>query len=131
MAGDDLKRPTLITALASLYFLGAIAGIGASVAGIVAPTLQEVLIIFAFAQCSVGWGLLKMSNWARVATIIQSAAFTFPCIVGLVEAFKSLDVFDMLLNLSFITVQAMIGAYLMTPEIRFAFAAQTTTLQLK
>jgi len=129
-------RPSPITVLCVLYF-GAAATIGLLLATdlmhlvLVPVWLEVVLALVGLLQCLVGRGLWKLQNWARLAAVILSAFFGFPSIIKMLMAFSSLSVVDLLLNLSFVTVQGMIIWYLLHPETRATFKTPLTVLHLR
>jgi hypothetical protein len=133
-APAETKRPIPITALSILYFTGAAAValfLATDFTHVVPRWLEGMLVLVAPLQCVVGRGLLKLQNWARIATVILSLFFGFPSIIKIFIAFGSLSIVDLLLNLSFVTLQGMIVWYLLHPETRAAFETSLTVLHLK
>src|SRR5260370_4424970 len=88
---------------------------------VVTGWLQSLFVLLVLLQCLVGRGLWKLENWARIVTVILSAFFSFPSIIRIFAAFRSPSIVDLLLNLSFVTLQGMIIWYLLHPDTRKAF----------
>jgi hypothetical protein len=63
----------------------------------VIPVQLDVLFsLFALAACVLGWGLLKLQNWARIGTVLFMAFVGLGSVIGLIGTFKSLNVAVML-----------------------------------
>jgi hypothetical protein len=130
----QLRRTVAITGLAVVYFISA-AGmflfLVTDFQGVVPNGLRVVFALVALLQCALGRGLLKMQNWARVTTVILSACVAFPSVMQIIISFSDLNVFRLLLNLSFVTILGMVIWYLLLPETRQLFEATPTKLNLK
>jgi hypothetical protein len=127
------KRPKVVTGLALFYFFGALACvlfIFTDFTQVVPLGLDVLFGVIALAQCVLGRGLWKMQNWARVATVVLSIFFAFPCVVGIVLAFRSFNFLNLLANLAFVTLQGMIIAYLLHRETKSSFEVPLTRLEL-
>jgi uncharacterized membrane protein (DUF2068 family) len=132
--GDPrVNRPLPITLLATLYFLSAAAVaifLATDSRHVVPTSLWVLFVLMALFQILVGRGLWKLRSWARTVTILLSAFFGLPCVLGIYEAFRSFSLIKLLLNLSFVTLQGMIIWYLLHPETRRIFEAPIESLDL-
>ncbi len=135
-SGDQSKihKPVPITVVAFVNFAGAAATIVFLVTDFTAviPVQLDVLFsLLALGACVLGWGLLKLQNWARIGTVLFMAFVGIGSVVGLIGTFKSLNVVIMLFFLCQVTVQGTIIAYLVHPHARKFFDVEPVTLNLK
>jgi len=96
--------------------LGVIGGLGA---GFIAVVIVALAVLYAF----IGNGLLKLQNWARVATIV---------LTGLGAAFNGIALLALLMHLRpflffreavFVGIDVWIVVYLLQPQVKQAFGA--------
>lgn len=141
-----MQRPTGITIIAILFFIGAFfflmaalaAGVGTGVAGLGAagaPGLgllaglgivaTVVLIALAAAYAAIGWGLLQLKEWARMVALLLTfvgAGFTS---FGLLASLFAFEILSLLWQACWLAVHVVIIRYLMSAPIKAAFAGGT------
>lgn len=138
-----MERPTGVTVLAILNFLGAacmvmvgllfmlglgLAGLGAgqqSAGGMAfLMGLGAVAgVIFLIIAIVVGIGLWRLRNWARILTIILAAISLVPLLPGLMFSMLSLEIFSMMVQLVFAGFYGWIIWYMVRPHVKRAFGA--------
>ncbi len=133
MAGAGAARPTGVTILAALAFIGGILGILGSLAifagGVVASAvgagpLGAFLFIFGLAtfalsvvELFLGYGAWTLKPWAWQLGYVLMA---LNVIVALLSLLSGGSIFNFLVTL---VIAGIIAYYLDTPEVRHAFAA--------
>ena len=140
-----MPRPVGVTILAVLNFIGAfccvavaivmIVGLsilgasasGAHTAGMMALAGGGViagvlLIVFALIPILIGYGLMKLKNWARIVSIILAALGILMALPGLFMALGHIVIFALVINLIGIGIDALIVWYLLQPDVKKAFA---------
>jgi hypothetical protein len=128
------RRPVPVTVVAFVNFAGAVATIIfvlTDFTGAVPRLLDDLFIISAVLACVLGWGLLRLRNWARIGTILFMAFFAVHSLAGVLGAFKSHSIVILLFFLSQLTIQAMVIAYLVHPHASDAFEEPSIHLDLK
>lgn len=142
-----MNRPTGVTLIAVLYFLGAafaaFAGIGmvagggmlatminqqgsqaGPLAGIIA-SLGAAMGIFCLIMAAIdvllGVGLIKVKEWARLTTVILTAVFAALGALGLLASFTHFVMFAFLIKACVVALQVWIVVYLLKPEVKAAF----------
>lgn len=141
-----MERPTGVTVLAILNFLGAacmvmvgllfmlglgLAGLGAgqqSAGGMaflmgLGAIAGVIFLIFAVIAIVVGIGLWRLRNWARILTIILAAISLLPLLPGLMLSMLSLEIFSMMFQLAFAGFYGWIIWYMVQPQVKRAFGA--------
>lgn len=139
-----MPRPTGVTVIAVLDFVGAgfcvLAGLGMMLGGGFIATMMNqqqgagagvlaaigaaagVLLLFCAAIAAVlGWGLLKLMNWARIVTIVFAALGAVLGLFGLfavVAHFAPIGIFWALCRLA---INGWIIWYLLQPHVKAAF----------
>jgi hypothetical protein len=146
----SMARPTGVTVIAVLFFLGAafcllggivmIAGGGfmatlinqqggqgsSGAAGLFAGlgvVMGVVFLIGAAIEILLGIGLIKLKGWARMATIILTAAFAVLYLFGLLSSLAHFVLLNFVVTLAILAIQCLIIWYLLTPEVKAAFQA--------
>lgn len=137
-----MARPTGVTIIAVLYFIGAAVcllggvllfvgggflatmmnqgGDGAAGAGILAglgAVAGVIVLVVGVVSALVGWGLLKLKSWARIIVIIFSA-------LGILGALAMLLHFSPLILVGFVirlAINGLILWYMLKPEVAAAF----------
>lgn len=132
MAGTGAARPTGVTILAALAFIGGILGILGSLAivlgGVVVSTVSgsagAFFMIFGLATLALsvvelilGYGAWTLKAWAWQLGFILMA---LNVLVGLLTLISGGSLFSFLITL---VIAGIIAYYLDTPEVRTAFAA--------
>ena len=144
---SHMGRPTGITVLAVLYFVGAafcvLGGIGmlagggmmagilkqnpgsdAGVAGILmglGAVFGVIILTFGALYVLLGWGLLKLKDWARIITIVLLALGIASSLFGLVTTLAHFSIFSLVWTVFWIAVYGLIIWYLVKPEVKAAF----------
>jgi hypothetical protein len=96
---------------------GFLAGLGA-VIGVLA-------LVFAALYALVGWGLLKLKEWARIVTIVLSGLGALGALFGLVAVFTHFGLIIVFWSLVRLAICAWIIWYLLQPNVKAAFQGQT------
>lgn len=142
-----MNRPTGVTLIAVLYFLGAavaaLGGVGmvagggmlatminqqgsqaGPMAGIIASLGAAVGIFFlvmAAIDVLLGIGLIKLKEWARLTTVILTAIFAALGALGLLRDLAHFVLFSFLVSVCVLALQVWIVVYLLKPEVKAAF----------
>jgi hypothetical protein len=146
-----MNRPAGVTVIAVLFFLGAVfcvlAGIGMMLGGGFMATLMSqsgaqgagagaglfaglgvvigiVILVFGALYFLVGWGLLKLKEWARIVTIVLAALGALGGLFGLVAVFTHFGVIIVFWSLVRLAICAWIIWYLLQPQVKAAFQGQ-------
>lgn len=139
-----MGRPTGVTVIAVLDFIGAgvcvVAGIaimlgggfiasmmgqqqGAS-AGLLAAigAAAGVFLLFCAAIAAfLGWGLLKLKNWARIVTIVFAALGALGGVFGIFAVLAHFAAIGMFWALCRLALNGWIIWYMLQPHVRTAF----------
>ena len=142
-----MQRPVGVTVLAVLNFIGAcflvlgglLAIVGAGFLGASAAAGKPMgpmallagggiiigvfFIIFAVIPVVIGYGLLKLKNWARIVSIVFAVIGIVGSLPGLFSALGHVVIFTLVVNLIGIGIDALIVWYLLQPDVKKAFAA--------
>ncbi len=143
-----MGRPVGVTILAILYFLGALAciiggiltivgggiaaslanqaggqgaGAGAGVLGALGAAAGVVVLIFGALDFLLGWGMLKLKNWARIITIVLMALGIVGSLFGVIGLLAHFTVFGLLWIVVWVAIYALIIWYLVKPDVKAAF----------
>lgn len=145
-----MERPTGITILAVLNFLGAglyvLGGIfmfvGMGIAGAAAgagggegsagaagmlmgmgAVGGVILIICAAIPGLIGWGLWKLKNWARIVTIVFTALGVLGISLGIFTSLMAMEIFSLVFQALLAALYVWILMYLFKPHVKLAFGA--------
>jgi hypothetical protein len=141
-----MQRPTGVTILAVLYFLGAafmgLAGLGFLVGGsaIAAAAAKSAgpgaalfaaggaiiggfFLAIALLDLALGVGFIKLQNWARVIAIVLTGIGLLFGLFGLMSVMTHMLVFQMVFQLLVVGLEIWIVAYLSKPDVKQAFGA--------
>lgn len=139
-----MERPTGVTVLAILDFLGALIlicaglafllGMGIAGAGMMSQARGGgaflaglgaiggvVFLVFAAISALIGIGLWKLKNWARIVTIVFSGLGILGGLLGLLTALLHFSVFTLVFRLVFIGIYALIIWYMLQPDVKKVF----------
>jgi len=139
-----MGRPTGVTIIAVLQFIGAgiavIAGLGLMLgggfiasmmsqqqsagAGVLAAIGAAAGVAFLFGAAIavlLGWGLLKLKEWARIVTIVLAGLGALGAVLGLVAVLTHLAVIGVVWALCRLAINILIIWYLLQPHVRAAF----------
>jgi hypothetical protein len=140
-----MERPTGVTIIAVLYFLGAaclgLAGLGFMVGGSLLSAMARsggpgaaifaaggvliggVCLFFAILDGALGVGFIKLQNWARVVAIVLTVIGVLFGLLGLMSLMVHLAVFALAIRLIVLAVQIWILVYLFRSDVKQAFGA--------
>jgi hypothetical protein len=140
-----MERPTGVTILAVLYFIGtAVLGlcgllfiVGGSVLSGVArnggpgsalfaaggAVIGGVFLVCALIDLVLGIGFIKLQNWARVVAIVFTAIGVLFGVLGLVNMVTHMMVFRLAFQLIVLALEIWIVVYLFKPHVKQAFGA--------
>jgi hypothetical protein len=146
-----MNRPAGVTVIAVLFFIGAafsiLGGIGIVVGGGFIATLINqsggqgsgagaglfaglgvaigiVILIVGVVDILVGWGLLKLKEWARIVTIVFAVLGALGALFGLVGVFTHFGAIIVFWTLVRLAICGWIIWYLLQPQVKAAFASQ-------
>jgi hypothetical protein len=138
-----MQRPTGVTIIAILAFLGAIGaaclgllmfvgsafvasffanmpGMGAMAGGVTA-VIGVFCLFFAVLYGVTGYGLLALKNWARIITIVLSVIGLIFGLLGLVAAFAHFGMGILVGQIIRVAIAALVLWYLFQPNVKQAF----------
>lgn len=145
-----MGRPVGVTVLAILNFIGAafclLAGIGMILGGGFIATLINqqggqgsagaagilgglgaaagvFIIIIGGVGALVGFGLLKLKEWARIVSIVFAGIGAAMQLLGLLGSLAHFNLFAVVWGLFWLAIDALIIWYLLKPEVKAAFQA--------
>lgn len=142
-----MERPTGVTILAVLYFLGtAILGLfgllfivggsmlsglahaggrgpGAVLLAMGGAVVGAIFIVGALIDLALGIGFIKLQNWARVAAIIFTGIGVLFGVLGMFSLLAHMMVFVMMFRLIVLSIEVWILVYLFQPNVKQAFGA--------
>lgn len=140
-----MERPTGVTILAVLCFLGAVcallaglmffvggsllsgmahsAGPGSALLAMGGAVIGVICLFFAVLYFAVGLGLIKLQNWARVTAIILAAIGIIFGLFGLLGQAMHLMIFSLIFQLIFLAIYVWILIYLLKPHVKQAFGS--------
>jgi hypothetical protein len=96
--------------------LGALAGVGGAIIGIVLLGAAVIYVVDAV-------GLLKVQNWARILTVILVGLSLLRAGFGLLGSMAHFNVIALFFGLVIAAIDAWILVYLFKPEVKQAFGA--------
>ncbi|HYL61513.1 MAG TPA: hypothetical protein VE077_02750 [Candidatus Methylomirabilis sp.] len=140
-----MERPTGVTIIAVLYFLGAAClvlvgllsfvggsllsgmarsgGPGSAIFAMGGAVIGVVCLLFAVLEFAIGFGLIKLQNWARVTAIVLTAIGILFGLLGLLNVAMHLAIFSLLFQLIILAIYVWILVYLLKPHVKQAFGA--------
>jgi hypothetical protein len=144
---QTMKRPTGVTILAVLAFIGAALLVAAALVSLLAGMLVSTmlsfrmgmiggvgaaflviffLLVFAVVDIMVGVGLWKLKNWARIITIVLTAIGLLGSVLSIISPFGHMHIFlfvFLIRRLILAAIYAWILWYLFQPNVKEAFDA--------
>ena len=140
-----MNKPAGVIVIAILYFIGTaicllggllfIAGGGflatltqtqqqggAGIFAALGAAAGVLFLIIGAVEALVGWGLLKLKNWARIVAIVFSALGALSQLLGLLRSFSNFNIVSVAITLIVLAVHCWIVWYLLTPPVKAAFA---------
>jgi hypothetical protein len=140
-----MERPTGVTILAVLYFLGtAFLGIcgllfivgGTMLSGLAqsggpgsalfaagGAVIGSVFLVLALLELALGIGFIKLQNWARVVAIVLTGIAVLFGILGMFSLLAHVMVFALTIRVITLAIQIWILVYLFKPHVKQAFGA--------
>jgi hypothetical protein len=146
-----MNRPAGVTVIAVLFFIGAVfsillgilamfgggllatlmsqsgsqgAGAGAGLFAGLGIGIGIVILVFGALYILVGWGLLKLKEWARIVTIVLAGLGVLGALFGLVGVFTHFGAIIVFWTLVRLAICGWIIWYLLQPQVKAAFASQ-------
>ncbi len=141
-----MERPTGVTVLAVLNFLGAglyallavlffLIGAGGAASGMMSEmgggaaafllglgaAVGVILLIFAAIGLAIGIGIWKLRNWARIVTIVLVGLSLLLGVIGLLGSLISSELGSLIFQATFAALYAWIIWYLFQPHVKQAF----------
>jgi hypothetical protein len=138
-----MERPTGVTIIAVLYFLGAACLVLLGILSIVGGSLLSglahgggpasalfamggvvigaILLVLAVLDLAVGIGFIKLQNWARVVAIILTGIGVLFGLLGLVTMLAHFMMFVLVFRLIVLAIEIWILVYLFKPHVKQAF----------
>lgn len=140
-----MERPTGVTILAVLYFIGAaflgLCGILFIVGGSMLSGLAQsggpgsalfamggavvggIFLVLALLDLAIGIGFIKLQNWARVLAIVLIAIGVLFGLLSLAGMLAHFMLFVLVFRLIFLAIEIWILLYLFKPHVKQAFGA--------
>ncbi len=140
-----MERPTGVTILAVLYFIGtaflAICGLLFIVGGSMLSSLAQsggpgsalfaaggavvgaFFLVLALLELAIGVGFIKLQNWARVVAIVFTGIAVLFGALGMFSMLAHVMVFALTIRLITLAIQIWILVYLFKPHVKQAFGA--------
>jgi len=141
-----MERPTGVTILAVLYFIGtailAICGLfffvlgGSMLSGMAqsggpwstilaagGAVVGALFLVFALLQLALGIGFIKLQNWARVVAIVLTGIAVLFGAIGMLSLLAHVMVFALVVRVITLAIQIWILVYLFKPHVKQAFGA--------
>ncbi len=143
-----MERPTGVTVLAVLNFLGAglyalftvlffLIGAGGAASGMMSEmgggaaafllglgaAVGVILLIFSAIGLAIGIGLWKLRNWARIVTIVLVGLSLLLGVIGLLGSLIAFELGSLIFQAIFVALYAWIIWYLFQLHVKQAFGA--------
>src|SRR5580692_10665827 len=129
-----MERPTGVTILAVLYFIGtAILGFcgllfivggsmlsglgqsggpGSAILAAGGAVVGSIFLVLALLELAIGIGFIKLQNWARVVAIVFTGIAVLFGLLGMLSLFVHMMVFAMMFRVIVLAIQIWILVYL-------------------
>ncbi|HXJ05718.1 MAG TPA: hypothetical protein VNH65_11495 [Candidatus Acidoferrum sp.] len=140
-----MERPTGVTILAVLYFIGAAflglcgilfivggsmlsglahgGGPGSALFAMGGAVVGGMFLVIAVLDLAIGIGFIKLQNWARIVAIILIGIGVLFGLIGLLSMFVHLMIFALVFRVIFLAIEIWILVYLFKPHVKQAFGA--------
>jgi hypothetical protein len=140
-----MERPTGVTVLAVLYFIGtAFLGLcgllfivgGSMLSGLArsggpgsalfaagGAVIGAIFLVLALLELAIGIGFIKLQNWARVVAIVFTGIAVLFGVLGMFSLLLHMMVFAMMFRVVVLAIQIWILVYLFKPDVKQAFGA--------
>jgi hypothetical protein len=142
-----MERPTGVTILAVLYFLGTAflglcgllfivggsmlsglarnGGPGSALFAMGGAVVGAIFLACAVINLALGIGFIKLQNWARVVAIVFTGIAVLFGLLGLFSLLLHVMVFALMIRLITLAIQIWILVYLFKPHVKEAFGASS------
>ena len=140
-----MERPTGVTILAVLYFIGtAILGLcgilfivggsmlsglgqsggpGSAILGAGGAVVGAIFLVLALLELAIGIGFIKLQNWARIVAIVFTGIGVLFGILGIFSLLVHMILFALVFRIIVLALQIWILVYLFKPHVKQAFGA--------
>lgn len=140
-----MERPTGVTILAVLYFIGAAflglcgilfivggsmlsglahgGGPGSALFAMGGAMVGGIFLVLAVLDLAIGIGFIKLQNWARILAIILIGIGVLFGLLSLVGLLAHPMISVLVFRLIFLTIEIWILVYLFKPHVKQAFGA--------
>ena len=140
-----MERPTGVTILAVLYFIGTAflglcgilfivggsmlsglaqsGGPGSAILAAGGAVVGAIFIVLALLELAIGIGFIKLQNWARVVAIVFTGIAVLFGVLGMFSLLAHVMVFALMIRFIVLALQIWILVYLFKPHVKQAFGA--------
>ncbi len=140
-----MERPTGVTILAVLYFIGTAflglcgllfivggsmlsglaqsGGPGSAIFAAGGAVVGGFFLVLALLELAIGIGFIKLQNWARVVAIVLTGIAVLFGLLGMFSMLAHLMVFALTIRVITLAIQIWILVYLFKPHVKEAFGA--------
>jgi hypothetical protein len=140
-----MERPTGVTILAVLYFIGTAflglcgilfivggsmlsglaqsGGPGSAILAAGGAVVGAIFLVLALLELAIGIGFIKLQNWARVVAIIFTGIAVLFGVLGMFSLLAHVMVFALMIRFIVLALQIWILVYLFKPHVKQAFGA--------
>src|SRR5215471_12242698 len=145
-----MNRPVGVTVIAVLFFIAAVLAVFGGIAmmlggGFIATLISQsggqgsgagaglfaglgaaigvVILVIGALYFLVGWGLLKLKEWARIVTIVLAGLGILGALFGLVGVFTHFGAIIVFWTLVRLAICVWMIWYLLQPQVKAAFQA--------
>jgi len=101
--------------------MGQQSGAGAGVLAAIGAAAGVFLLVCAAVAVLLGWGLLKLKEWARIVTIVLAAIGALFSLIGLVGVLGHFAMVAVVFVLVRLAINGLIIWYLVQPHVKAAF----------
>jgi len=140
-----MERPTGVTILAVLYFIGTAflglcgilfivggsmlsglaqsGGPGSAILAAGGAVVGAIFLVLALLELAIGIGFIKLQNWARVVAIVFTGIGVLFGVLGMFSLLAHVMVFALMIRFIVLALQIWILVYLFKPHVKQAFGA--------
>jgi len=140
-----MERPTGVTILAALYFIGAAflalcgilfivggsmlsglahsGGPGSALFAMGGAVVGGIFLVLAVLDLAIGIGFIKLQNWARVVAIILIGIGVLFGLLSMASMLAHFMMFVLVVRLIILAIEIWILVYLFKPHVKQAFGA--------
>ena len=140
-----MERPTGVTILAVLYFIGTAflglcgilfivggsmlsglaqsGGPGSAILAAGGALVGAIFLVLALLELAIGIGFIKLQNWARVVAIVFTGIAVLFGVLGMFSLLAHVMVFALMIRFIVLALQIWILVYLFKPHVKQAFGA--------